>query len=141
MPCAANAEVYEEAIDDADILSKMKIITGRLQNGQTAFIATSIGLIRWQFLMEHNLTAEEHLEHEKSDEKQASDYDIIHVYGNQIECVMSETHAVYYTQENCEFIVINLGSFVRTHQIQIPANSHFTRFTFDSSRWLVSTHR
>lgn len=34
---------------------------------------------------------------------------------------MSDTHVVYMTQENCEFTVIHLESYRKTHSIQIPA--------------------
>ena len=60
MPCTSNQDVFDEFGEDADVYQKMKIITGRLQGGHTAFVATSMGLIRWQFLMDRNLTNEEH---------------------------------------------------------------------------------
>ena len=50
-------------------------------------------------------------------DKQTNDYDIINIYSDKIECVVSETHAVYYTLDNCEFIIISLDSFTRTHQV------------------------
>lgn len=53
----------------------------------------------------------------------SNDYEIVRIYSNQVECVMSESHAVFYAQENCEFTVINLNKFAIVHQIQIPATN------------------
>lgn len=47
----------------------------------------------------------------------SNDYDIIRVYSNQVTCEMSETHAVFYAQESCEFTAIDLDTFTRQHQI------------------------
>ena len=40
-----------------------------------------------------------------------NDYDIQRIYSNQVECVLSDSHAVYFAQDNCEFTVIELENF------------------------------
>ena len=86
-------------LEESETFLKMKIITGRLHGGHTAFIATSMGLVRWKFLMDPNATKSADMTNEETKQSlhALNDYDIIRVYStNQVECVMSETHAVYY---------------------------------------------
>ena len=112
-------------LEEQDSFLKMKVITGRLHGGHTAFVATSMGLVRWKFLMDPNapksgdMTAEEMKESFSS----SNDFDIIRIYSNQVECAMSDTHVVYFAQESCEFTVIDLASYTKQHQIQIPATN------------------
>ena len=100
-------------LEEAENFLKMKIITGRLHGGHSAYIATSIGLVRWKFLMDPNATRSADMTSEEVKESLVApnDYEIILMYANQVECTMSESHAVYYAQENCEFTVIDLETF------------------------------
>lgn len=102
-------------LEESESFLKMKIITGRLQGGHTAFIATSMGLVRWKFLMDPNATKSSEMTNDEVKESLtlSNDYDIIRVYSNQVMCVMSETHAVFYAQESCEFTTIDLDTFTR----------------------------
>ena len=85
-------------LEESESFLKMKIITGRLHGGHTAFIATSIGLVRWKFLMDTKAMRSVDMTEEENRQLSfaANDYEIIVIYSNQVECTMNETHAVYY---------------------------------------------
>ena len=85
-------------LEESDSFLKMKIITGRLHDGYTAYVATSMGLVRWKFLMDPNAaqSADMSPEEAKQSLNLLNDYDIQRIHSKQVECVMSETHAVYF---------------------------------------------
>ena len=84
-----------------------------------------MGLIRWKFLMDPNAVKSSDMTQEEEQQSLtlSNDFDILRVYSAQVECVMNDTHVVYYAQENCEFTVIDMDTFMKTHTIQIPATN------------------
>ena len=103
----------------------MKIICGRLHGGHTAFVATTMGLIRWKFMMDPNATKSADMTDEELKQSMglSNDFDLLRIYSSQVEVTMSESHAVFYAQENCEFTVIDLETFTKRLQVQIPATN------------------
>ena len=54
-PSVSAQDAFDDMIlEESDTFLKMKILTGRLHDGYTAYVATSMGLVRWKFLMDPN---------------------------------------------------------------------------------------
>ena len=125
-PSISDHEAYDDLIlEEEDPFLKMKIICGRLHGGHTAFVATTMGLIRWKFMMDPNATKSADMTDEELKQSMglSNDFDLLRIYSSQVEVTMSESHAVFYAQENCEFTVIDLETFTKRLQVQIPATN------------------
>lgn len=98
-------DFYRLDLDQMEDDLKASILASQMVDGSVAFIATDKGLVRWQFLLLNEDEPYETLQIEKS---------------KQLECLMTQTEAVFYRWEAQQFVLINLKSFQQTYCMKMP---------------------